>query len=359
MRTRVLAVFAAILSMVLAGMIGVAGPASAATVKSTPSMTGLRNASALTVAPNGRVFVAEQGTGVIRVLNPATGVASEFYRVPGNRQIVGLAAHWAFPSTPYIYGFGLRLDASNRVRLQLFRITVSGGKGVGTPTVLRDFGAQPADHYGGRMVFGPDHLLYLSVGDGAVPADAQSPTSARGKILRMTATAGVPSGNPSGNRLWASGTRNVFGLAFDPGSSRLWATDNGPECNDELDLIAPGANYGWGPRGACTSPPTVASTNRDGPSPVLPKRNYGASTAPTGVAFCRSCGLGSAVEGNLVYGTYVTKQLRRVTLNAARTGVSSEAVLLQHTAGIVAVERAPNGVLWFIDRSSLRRVVLQ
>src|SRR4051812_2952547 len=359
MRTRTIVVLGAILSLVLAGLLSAAGPAWAATVTSRPVLTGLTNATALAVAPNGLVFVAEQGSGSIRVVNSTTGVASEFYRVPRNQQIVGLTVHWNYPSTPYVYGYGLRLDSSNQTRLQLYRITASGGKGVGQPAVLRDFGGLPADHYGGKMTFGPDHNLWLSDGDGGVPASAQSLTSARGKILRMTPTAGVVSDNPFGNRIWAYGLRNVFGFAFDPGSSRFWATENGPDCNDEIDQIGKGLNYGWGSNATCTTPPTAASTNRDGPSPILPKRLFGTSIAPTGLAFCRTCGLGSAVEGTMVYGTYVTSQLRRITLNSARTGITGDSLLLQHTSGIVAVERAPNGVLWFIDRPSLRRVVLQ
>jgi glucose/arabinose dehydrogenase len=362
MRARAIPVLIAVLSLLLAGLAGitaVADPASAATVTSTPVLTGLTNATALAVAPNGLVFVAEQGSGSIRVVDPTTGASSEFYRVPRNQQIVGLTVHWAYPSTPYVYGYGLRLDASNQTRLQLYRITASGGKGVGQPTVLRDFGGLPADHYGGKLTFGPDHNLWLSDGDGGLPAEAQKVASARGKILRMTPTAGVVSDNPFGNRVWAYGLRNVFGFAFDPGSNRFWASDNGPECNDELNLIGKGLNYGWGPTAACTTPPTPTSTNRDGPSPVLPRRTFGTSIAPTGVAVCRTCGLGSGVEGNLIYGTFLTSQLRRVTLNSARTGVTGDSVLLQHTAGIVAVERAPNGVLWFIDRTSLHRVVLQ
>src|SRR5690349_16184624 len=183
----------------------------------------VRIATALAVAPNGLVFVAEQGSGSIRVVNPATGVASEFYRVPRNQQIVGLAVHWAYPGTPYVYGYGLRLDASNHTRLQLYRITASAGKGVGQPTVLRDFGGLPADHFGGKMTFGPDHNLWVSDGDGGLPAEAQKLSSARGKILRLTPSGGFPSDNPFGNRVWSYGMRNVFGFAFDPGSTRFWA----------------------------------------------------------------------------------------------------------------------------------------
>ena len=363
MRRRIGPSLLTVLAVALAVLAGGAGPTSAAVapqVTAQPVLSGVKAASSLTIAPDGRIFVGEQDTGVIRVVNPTTKVASVFYKVPGNRQLMGLGVHWAFPGTPYVYGYGTRVTATGQIRLQLYVIRASGNTGTSL-TVLRDLGDAPPDHWGGHLAFGPGHLLYLSIGDGKVPAAAQDPASYRGKIFRMTDAGRVPTGNPTGTTMWASGLRNPSGFAFDPGSSRIWATENGPECNDELNLISRGANYGWGATAACSATPTITDTNRDGPNPLLPKVAYTPPTAPTGIAFCRTCGLGSNVEGALVYGTFVTGQLRRVTLDAARTGVvaGGESVLLQHSAGIVALERAPGGRLWFIDRTTLYRVVLQ
>ena len=141
----------------------------------------------------------------------------------------------------------------------------------------------------------------------------------------------MPADNPlPNNPMWAYGLRNSFGMAFDPLTRQLWETENGPECNDELNLITPGANYGWGPSETCTVPPSAPmNTNQDGPSVVQPKTWYAATTAPTGATFCFSCGLGSDVEGALVYATYKTHELRRVRLNSDQS-VQSEAPLLAH-----------------------------
>jgi glucose/arabinose dehydrogenase len=148
-------------------------------------------------------------------------------------------------------------------------------------------------------------------------------------------------------------------MAFDPVTNQLWGTDNGPECTDELNLLRPGANYGWGPTETCTTPPDApTNTNQDGPSPVLPKAWYAATTAPTGLTFCSTCGLGADLEGSLVYATYKTSELRRVTLDASRTSVVSETQLLAHTDKITAVDRGPKGAIWFTDGTSLRRVAV-
>jgi glucose/arabinose dehydrogenase len=211
-------------------------------------------------------------------------------------------------------------------------------------------------HNGGRIKFGPDGNLYVVTGDAQNPANSQNLRTTSGKILRMTSTGGVPAGNPFGNLVWAYGIRNSFGFTFDPTTQFLWQTENGPACNDELNRIVLGGNYGWGPTQTCASPPSPPlNTNRDGPSPVLPLAFYTPTTAPTGVAFCSGCGVPD-LEGRLVYGTFNTRQLRAVTLTTDRTGVVSETPVYTHSAGILSVERAPDGGVYFSDASGIYRL---
>lgn len=157
------------------------------------------------------------------------------------------------------------------------------------------------NHRGGRILFGPDGMLDVAVGDGADRATAQDLTGEdRGKLLRMTPAGEVPATNPADARWLAYGLRNSFGFAFDPRTGRLWATDNGPACNDEVDLIRSGRNYGWGPTATCegTSP---RNTNRDGPDPVLPELCLPEPIGITGIAFCEGCGLGPRSEGRAFF----------------------------------------------------------
>lgn len=98
---------------------------------------------------------------------------------------------------------------------------------------------------GGALAFGPDGDLYAGTGTAGSDPVAQNPQSLGGKILRMT-TAGKPApGNPKpGSLVYASGFRNVEGLAWDP-KKQLYATDLGDTKADEINAIKPGANYGW------------------------------------------------------------------------------------------------------------------
>lgn len=102
---------------------------------------------------------------------------------------------------------------------------------------------------GGIIAFGPDGMLYLSLGDRMQPATAQDPDNPRGKILRLTPDGQPAPGNPfAGNAVraatWSTGHRNPYGLAFGP-DGRLWSHEMGPRGGDELNLIEPGQNYGW------------------------------------------------------------------------------------------------------------------
>jgi len=106
-----------------------------------------------------------------------------------------------------------------------------------------------ASHFGGRIVFLPDDTLVLTLGDGfAYREEAQNVNSHLGKIVRLNRDGGTPSDNPKLEgkpQIYSMGHRNVQGLAYDAQTGQLWEHEHGPRGGDELNLIKPGANYGW------------------------------------------------------------------------------------------------------------------
>ena len=107
-------------------------------------------------------------------------------------------------------------------------------------------------HAGCRLGIGPDEKLYITSGDARVPSSAQDLDSLAGKILRVNLDGSIPADNPfPGSAVYSYGHRNPQGLAWQPGSGRLYAAEHGPSGSDgpgggdEINLILPGANYGW------------------------------------------------------------------------------------------------------------------
>ncbi|MFJ1805583.1 MULTISPECIES: PQQ-dependent sugar dehydrogenase [unclassified Streptomyces] len=135
------------------------------------------------------------------------------------------------------------------------------------------------DHNGGKLAFGPDGYLYVSVGDALQGSLAQNKNSLNGKILRITKSGAAAPGNPFGNRVYSLGHRNPQGLAWDA-RGRLWETEIGESTWDELNLISPGANYGWPTcEGSCskagmTNPKKVWNPDQGGvPAQIAIKRD--------------------------------------------------------------------------------------
>lgn len=138
-------------------------------------------------------------------------------------------------------------------RTAIWKARLDGGKLTGGRTIFRSNVAKKApSHPGGRILFLPDGTLLLTVGDGYdYKVQAQDPASHLGKVLRLTADGAVPADNPFVGKpgyapeVWTLGHRNIQGLFRDPASGAVWANEHGPRGGDEVNLLAPGKNYGW------------------------------------------------------------------------------------------------------------------
>ncbi|WP_354643389.1 PQQ-dependent sugar dehydrogenase [Kitasatospora camelliae] len=225
---------------------------------------GLDTPWGLVRLPDGDLLVGSRDTG--RVLRVAAaggaggGGGTEVGTVPGTTAggeggLLGLAL------SPDGRLFAYQTAAEdNRVLRFDWDPTRPAGEQLGPPTVVLSGIPKAGFHDGGRIAFGPDGLLYVGTGDAGRSAQAQDRTALGGKILRITPDGAPAPGNPfPGSPVYSLGHRNVQGLAWDP-AGHLWASEFGQNTWDELNLIKPGANYGWpvvegrAGRGGCSDP---------------------------------------------------------------------------------------------------------
>jgi glucose/arabinose dehydrogenase len=334
------------------------------TIVADPVATGLDHPAAFVVAPDGAIFYGERLTGEIRRIDPSTGNDTHVFTVPGvigkptNEQgLVGIAVPPDFPETPALYAYASR-TASGRARDQIVRIRTTGGAAHAMQLVL-DVKEASERHNGGRMLFGHDGMLYIVVGESYDSSRAQDVHDNGGKVLRLTPAGAVPKDNPfPGSYAYSIGNRNSFGLAFDTRTDDLWETENGPECNDEINRIRRGFNYGWGPAETCHGR-APRNTNQDGTAPTLPLTFYPVTQGLTGIAFCDGCGLGSAREGDAFVGSFNTGDIHELTLNEDRTEIVRDTTPFNHGTFVLSLERGPNGTIYFSDGSGIYRLTLE
>jgi aldose sugar dehydrogenase len=345
--------------LVLLGLlpIALAGPAIAGGVRAARVAAGLNAPVGFTFLPDGRLVYLERNTGWLRFRNLQTDADHRIYRIrnvnsDGERGALGVDVHPDWPQEPFVYVFATR-NRPGGLRNQVLRIRVENGEAAGVRVLLSAAAGPASIHNGGRIQFGPGGKLYVVIGDNAHPSNSQDRSAnLRGKILRINADGSIPGTNPFDSRIWAFGLRNSIGFAFDPQTGRLWEQDNGPECNDEINRIKRGGNFGWGPNQSCPN------TNNSGPTPrIRPKHMFADTKGLTGVTFCDGCGLGAGYGGDLFVGAVNDGIIRRFDLNRRRTAFDSGPIRVLDRSGVVlSMETGPNGRIYFSDFEAIYRL---
>ena len=309
---------------------------------------------ALAAAPDGRLFYAELLTGNIRILRDGQLLPVPFASIVdvsnhGESGLLGLALHPEFPQEPFVYAmYTVDYPETGFPLIQrVVRFRDDSGIGRDYTVIIDNLPATTTTlHNGGRIAFGPDGKLYLTLGDTAIPDLAQDPTNLAGSILRFNPDGTIPNDNPiPGSPIYAMGLRNVFGLAFQPETGYLFATENGPGGFDEVNRIQAGHNYGW--------PGYMGVTNEEGMTDPIavfgtwPNPTYG----PTGATF---------VPGKpelFLFCAFHVPSLHALQLGGPDySTVELELVLSKHC--ILDVATATDGWLYYSTTSAIYRARL-
>lgn len=317
-------------------------------------------------APDGRMFWTEK-EGRIRVMNTDGTIQEdpviEVDVLTENEQgILSMVLDPKFSENNFFYVFYTAAPSvSNPERTNLImRYTLQDGIGTSPVQIfaipIPDNGL--AIHNGGRMRFGDDGFFYVSIGDMGARAIAQDINQLGGKIHRfvVAGTQLVPApGNPyMGSTVFALGVRNTFSFAFDPKTpSVLFATENGPDCDDEINRIIPSGNYGWTDKVDCNDPIDIRQIG--GLKPLL---SWTPTISPTGIMVYE----GDAFPGwkdQVFYCSYKLEELRRVKLTENRAEFAGDPQLVSAPADQrcqIELEQGPDGYIYYTNITGMFRL---
>jgi len=208
---------------------------------------GLSHPWGLAFLPGGDMLVTER-TGQIRVIRngvldsqPVAGVPA--VRAQGLSGLLDITLHPDFARNQFVYFTYHKPTGENGTSLTLARGIWNGRALTEVTDVFVAAGVGGAS----RVVFAPDGTLFMTTGGG----DPQDPATLGGKVLRLNDDGTAPSDNPFAGQsnarpeVYSLGHRNSLGLAIHPGTGAVWQNENGPNGGDEINILKPGANYGW------------------------------------------------------------------------------------------------------------------
>jgi aldose sugar dehydrogenase len=215
-------------------------------------------------------------------------------------------------------------------------------------------------HFGSRLAFGPDGMLYVTTGDRfdrPNRAKVQQLDNHLGKVIRINPDGSVPNDNPfvkqSGAlpEIWDLGHRNIQSAAFDD-KGQLWTVEHGAQGGDELNLIEKGKNYGWavqsyGEEYSGTPIPGAATVREGMEQPVY---YWDPVIAPSGAQYYTGTAF-PAWRGNLFIGSLIDQNLVRLVIENNRV-VGEERLLTDRGQRIRDVRQGPDGALYVVTDQS-------
>ncbi len=330
-------------------------------IRTTVIAGGLWHPWSLAWLPNGDMLVTERN-GKLRVVrdnkldpDPIAGVpAVHSVRLSGLMEVL---PHPNFAQNQFIYLTYTKDVGPNQVATTLARGRLQGHQLTDVKDILICDSWAGDGGSGSRLAWGKDGMLYMTTGASNGNA-AQEGTSLRGKILRLRDDGSPAPGNPFAGKpgfkaeIYSMGHRNSLGLAFNPVTGDLWNNENGPYGGDEINIIKPGANYGWPlvSFGRDYSGPQIVSFKEGMVNPIV---FWAPSIAPSGMMFYTGdrfpewknnvfvgAMLGGSVQGY--------PHLERIVFNEKWDETGRESMLTEMKKRIREVRQGPDGLVYVL-----------
>ena len=344
---------------------------SAGDVRVETVARGLVHPWALAFLPDGRMLVTER-PGRIRIVGkdgtlspPLAGVPAVYARSQGGLLDIALDRDFAKNRTIY-FSYAEPFDGGARTALARAQLELGATPALSAVNVIyRQHGpASRGNHFGGRIAQAADGNLFLSNGEHFTGRDmAQTLDNDLGKIVRLTPDGAAPRDNPFAGKagaraeIWSYGHRNPQGLAINPADGKLWEQEHGAMGGDEINLIAPGKNYGWPlvSHGVNYDGSKVGNGAATAPGIEAPLWHWTPSIAPSGMTFYTG-DLFPAWKGNLFNGALKFQLLARLELDGNRV-VKEERLLQGLNERIRDVRQGPDGALYLLTDNDAGRIL--
>jgi glucose/arabinose dehydrogenase len=310
----------------------------------------------MAIAPDGRVFVCEQG-GRLRVIRGDSLRARPFLTLPvavgAEEGLIGVAFHPGFARNHWVYLCYTAAAPTRHNRIERWTVSGDTARAGSAVTIFELDDNTDQVHVGGALRFGRDGKLYAGTGENGVGELSQSLRSTHGKLLRLDPDGAIPADNPfytiaTGRHraIWARGLRNAFAIDVEPASGRIFVNDVGADAFEEVNEGQAGANYGW---------PMVEGPSQS-PRVHSPIHSYGhdAGCAITGGAFYAApAGARSPFpaewRGRYFYAEYCRNEIRWIDpASPVRYTVFGTTLL----AGPVDLRVGPDGCLYYLARGN-------
>ncbi|MGM0552254.1 MAG: PQQ-dependent sugar dehydrogenase [Pseudomonadota bacterium] len=322
---------------------------------------GLSHPWAMAFLPEGGVLISER-PGTLRWFADAESFDGRGVPVPGlpddlqarnQGGLLDLALHPDFVDNRWLY-FTYSASVDGRLTTRLARGRFREGELQDVETLFTAKpGVRGGRHFGGRIVFDDDGLVYISVGDRGHRDHAQDTSTHIGTIIRLHDDGAVPDDNPlvgdpdARPEIWAWGVRNPQGMVIDPETGTFWENEHGPRGGDEVNIIEPGLNYGWPviSRGREYSGGPVGEGITEKEGMESPLHHWTPSIAPSGMAILRDPAF-PAWDGDLLIGGLAGKTLRRLTFDGRE--LAGEAEVLSDLDRRVRDVRVHDGAIYIL-----------
>jgi glucose/arabinose dehydrogenase len=330
---------------------------------------GLANPWSMAWLPNGDLLVTERAgrLRVVRdgVLDPTPIAGVPEVRITTLGGLLEVLPHPNFAANGFVYLSYAKGGEGNLATTALARGRLDGKvlKDVRDIFVAENWSVSPTN-FGGRMVFGRDGMLYLTVGERQEQDRAQDPGQHGGKVLRLRDDGTAPPDNPFVGKagylpeIYSIGHRSPQGLAVHPVTGALWENEHGPLGGDEINIVLAGRNYGW--------PLVTYGRDYDGtavsdlttrPDLESPFMYWVPSIAISGLTFYTGDRLaawkGNAFVGSMMAGrTKWTGHVQRLTFSDDGRSIQREPILTQLRQRIRDVRQGPDGLLYVLTDQS-------